>query len=341
MDIKEIKQRARELTKGSCRVCPVCDGRVCAGEVPGMGGAGTGAAFMNNVKALAALRFNPRLIHSVHNPKMETEILGVKLALPLLIAPIGGISFNLGGAMDEGDYQRAIMGGAMDAGITAGLPDSAPPEVLETSLAIAREHKGLGIPFIKPWDLEILESKIEMCAAAGCKVAGSDFDSIGLITLRKMNRPAYAKDFSELERIVGLAHKRGMKFIMKGVMGLEDALACMEAGVDGIVVSNHGGRVLDFTPGAAEVLPRIAQSVKGRMAIIVDGGVRTGVDVLKLLALGADCAMIGRPFSIAAIGGGREGVSLYIQTYKSQLEQAMIMTGCQDVKQAGRHLLFD
>ncbi len=148
MDIKEIKQRARELAHGACRVCPVCDGRVCAGEVPGMGGAGTGAAFRNNVEALAALSFNTRLIHGVHRPNLETEILGVKLALPLIVAPIGGISFNLGGAMDEAEYQREIMAGAIAGGITAGLPDSAPPEVLETSLAIAREHRGLGIPFI-------------------------------------------------------------------------------------------------------------------------------------------------------------------------------------------------
>jgi isopentenyl diphosphate isomerase/L-lactate dehydrogenase-like FMN-dependent dehydrogenase len=261
MDILEIKQRARELTKGSCRVCPVCDGRACAGEVPGMGGAGTGSAFVNNVKALAAVRFNTRLIHSVRHPKTETEILGFTLSLPLMVAPIGGISFNLGGAMDEAEYQREIMAGAMAAGIMAGLPDSAPPEVLETSLTIAREHKGLGIPFIKPWDFEVLSSKIEMCAQAGCKVIGSDFDSIGLITLRKMNRPAYAKDAAELGRIVELVHSRGMRFIIKGLMGLEDALACLEAGVDGIVVSNHGGRVLDCTPGAAEVLPRIAEAV--------------------------------------------------------------------------------
>ncbi|UQZ91295.1 alpha-hydroxy-acid oxidizing enzyme [Deltaproteobacteria bacterium Smac51] len=338
--MQEIRKRARELTKGSCRVCSVCDGRVCAGEVPGMGGAGTGAAFMNNVKALAAVRFNTRLIHNVRHPRMETEILGLKLALPLLIGPIGGISFNLGQAMGEADYQREIMAGAAAGSIVAGLPDSAPPEVLETSLACAREHNGLGIPFIKPWGFEELEQKIEMCAQAGCRVIGSDFDSIGLITLRKMNRPAYAKDSEELRRIVEASHRRDMRFIVKGVMGLEDALACLEAGVDGIVVSNHGGRVLDFTPGAAEVLPRIAESVKGRMAIIADGGVRTGVDILKLLALGADCAMIGRPFAIAAIGGGREGVALHIQTYKDQLEQAMIMTGCQDVNQAGKHLLF-
>jgi isopentenyl diphosphate isomerase/L-lactate dehydrogenase-like FMN-dependent dehydrogenase len=342
MDIKEIKQRARELSKGSCRVCPVCDGRVCAGEVPGMGGAGTGAAFKNNVEALAAIRFNTRLIHNVHQPKTETEILGIPVAMPLIIAPIGGISFNLAGAMDEGDYQREIMAGAIAGGIMAGLPDSAPPEVLETSLAVTREtsSKGTGITFIKPWVWDVFSEKIEMCAQAGCKIIGSDIDGIGLVTLRKMSRPVYAKDIAELKKIIDLSHKHGMKFIAKGIMGLEDALACMEAGADGIVVGNHGGRVMDFTPGAAEVLPKIAESVKGRMTIIADGGIRTGIDILKLLSLGADCAMIGRPFTIAAIGGGQAGVALYIQTYKTQLEQAMIMTGCQDVRHAGKHLLF-
>jgi isopentenyl diphosphate isomerase/L-lactate dehydrogenase-like FMN-dependent dehydrogenase len=115
----------------------------------------------------------------------------------------------------------------------------------------------------------------------------------------------------------------------------------VEAGIDGIVVSNHGGRVLDHTPGTAEVLPRIAASVKGRVAIIADGGVRTGVDMLKMLALGADCVMIGRPYIVAAVGGGAEGVRAYTAMYRDQLEQAMIMTGCPDVAQAGPHLFYD
>ena len=340
MNLKEIRDKARTATKGSCRVCPVCDGRVCAGEVPGMGGAGTGASFKANVSALAEVRLNTRLIHNVRHPKLETEILGLKLSLPLLIGPIGGIAFNLGQGLPENEYQAAIVGGAEDAGIVAGLPDAVPIEVMETGLACARAHPGRTIPFIKPWESADFLKKLDMCAAAGCGVVGSDLDSIGLITLRQMGHPAYAKDRAELAALVTEARSRGLKFIIKGIMSVEDAVACAEAGVDAIIVSNHGGRVLDWAPGSAEVLPEIASAVRGRMALIVDGGVRSGVDILKMLALGADCVMIGRPFAVAAIGGGREGVGLYANTYRGQLEQAMIMTGCPDVRLAGPKLLF-
>jgi isopentenyl diphosphate isomerase/L-lactate dehydrogenase-like FMN-dependent dehydrogenase len=97
---------------------------------------------------------------------------------------------------------------------------------------------------------------------------------------------------------------------------------------------------LDGAPGVAQVLPKIAQKIKGRAAILMDGGVRSGVDILKALALGAEAVMIGRPFAIAAIGGGREGVALYAETLRAQLEQAMVMTGCPDVAEANGDLLW-
>ena len=90
MDIKEVRANAKERMKGFCRVCPVCDGRACAGETPGMGGIGTGSAFKNNVAALAGVRLNMRLIHEVKKPVTETEVLGFRLRLPVLAAPIGG-----------------------------------------------------------------------------------------------------------------------------------------------------------------------------------------------------------------------------------------------------------
>ncbi|MDR0881373.1 MAG: alpha-hydroxy-acid oxidizing protein, partial [Candidatus Adiutrix sp.] len=254
MDIKEIRNRAREAARGSCRVCAVCDGTACAGEVPGMGGAGAGLSFRRNVEALAALRLKTRLVHQVRHPEMSVEILGLTLSLPLLIAPIGGLAFNLGGALSEADYQEAVVAGATRAGILAGTPDGAPPEVMETGLACARRHGGRALAFIKPWAVSEIIQKMEMAAEAGCRVVACDLDSIGLITLRQMGRPAYAKDARELAEIAGAAHRLGLKFVLKGLMSREDALAGLEAGVDGLVVSNHGGRVLDGTPGTAEVL---------------------------------------------------------------------------------------
>ncbi len=340
MDLREIRENTRTLSKGACRACPVCDGKVCAGEVPGMGGAGTGVSFKNNVTALSQVLLNCRLIHNVRHPKTETSLLGLDLSLPLIVAPIGGISFNLGEAMPEADYQAAVTAAAVAEGIVAGLPDAVPVEVMQTGLACAKAHNGRGIPFVKPWEMDAFVQKIDLVAAAGCTVMGCDLDSIGLITPRKMGHPLYAKDGATIAAMVEQVHARGMRFIIKGVMAVEDALACVEAGVDGIVVSNHGGRVLDCTPGTADVLPQIAASVSGRIALLADGGVRTGVDILKMLALGADCVMIGRPFAMAAVGGGAEAVSLFIRNFREQLEQAMIMTGCPDVAQAGPHLIY-
>jgi isopentenyl diphosphate isomerase/L-lactate dehydrogenase-like FMN-dependent dehydrogenase len=98
--------------------------------------------------------------------------------------------------------------------------------------------------------------------------------------------------------------------------------------------------VLDHTPGTAEVLPAIAEQMKGKLGIIVDGGIRAGADVLKMLALGADAVMIGRPFSIAAMGGLTEGVVAYSETLRTELMQAMVMTGTESVAKISPALLY-
>ena len=98
------------------------------------------------------------------------------------------------------------------------------------------------------------------------------------------------------------------------------------------MVSNHGGRVLDHTPGVARILAEVASAVKGQIVVLADGGVRTGADVLKMLALGADAVMIGRPFSVAVMGGLKEGAMRFIiDQIRSELIQAMILTGTERV----------
>jgi NAD(P)H-dependent flavin oxidoreductase YrpB (nitropropane dioxygenase family) len=336
--MKEIRAKARELMKGQCKVCPVCDGRACAGQVPGMGGLGTGSAFKANVEALAKIKFNMRIIHQVTEPETKTDFFGKSLELPILAAPIGGVAFNMTEEVSEEKYISSVLGGCVDQGILGCCGDGAPPFVLDAGLAALKECKGLGVPFIKPWDDEELLAKLARAAEAGAEVAGVDLDAAGLITLRLMGKPVSPRSLEQLSRII---QKTPLKFIVKGIMTPEEARMSLEAGAAGIVVSNHGGRVLDFTPGVAEVLPDIASEVKGKLLILADGGVRTGADILKMLTLGADLVMLGRPFAIAAIGGGREGVSTYIEQLKGELMQAMVLTGVPDVKKISKKILFD
>lgn len=334
--MKEVRAKAKELMKGYCRVCPVCNGKACVGEVPGMGGLGTGASFANNMQALADVRLRMRLVHGAVDPDTTTSVLGFDLSMPIIAAPIGGVSFNMGGKVSEDEYISAKLAGCNEKGILGCTGDGVPDFIHEAGYAAIKEQEGRGIPFIKPWEDEEFDAKLEKAAATGCKVFGMDIDAAGLVTLRKMGRPVSPKDPAKLAEIV---KKVPGKFILKGVMTVEDAQAAVEAGCDAIVVSNHGGRVLDHAQGAAEVLPEIAEAVKGKLTILADGGVRTGADVVKLIALGADAVMIGRPFSIATVGGLKEGVEAYIDQLQTELKQAMVLTGCNSVSEIDSKIL--
>ena len=142
---------------------------------------------------------------------------------------------------------------------------------------------------------------------------------------------------AELKEIV---ESLGIPFIVKGVMTVKGALKAQEAGAAGIVVSNHGGRVLDQCPATAEVLPAIVEAVGGSMKIIVDGGIRTGVDVFKALAVGADAVIIARPYVTAVYGGGAEGVELVTEKFGAELRDTMKMCGVSSLKEITREQIF-
>ncbi|BCS90119.1 alpha-hydroxy-acid oxidizing protein [Pseudodesulfovibrio sediminis] len=338
--MKEINDKAREMMKGYCRVCKVCDGRACAGEVPGMGGLGTASSFKSNVEALEGIRVNMRLLHDATEPDTSTSLLGYDMSMPVMAAPIGGISFNMGGAITEDAYTDAIVGGCKAAGVVGCVGDGVPPYIHEAGYASIKKNDGLGIPFIKPWEGAELDEKLELARAAGCTTFGMDVDAAGLITLRKMGRPVSPKAPAELAKIIEKVHSWGARFVLKGIMTPDEAALAVEVGADAIVVSNHGGRVLDHTPGTAEVLQEVSEAVKGQLVVFVDGGIRTGVDVLKMLALGADAVMVGRPVSVAAVGGLQEGVEKYMETLRGQLVGAMVLTGCKDIASVDINVLF-
>ncbi len=336
--MQKVYENARNLMNGYCKVCRECNGIACSGEVPGMGGIGTAASFKANIKALHDIHFNMRLIHNAVEPTTSISVLGKKLALPIFAAPIGGVPFNMSEGVSEEEYIEAIILGCKEKGIIGCTGDGVPDFIHETGLSVIKKAQGYGIPFIKPWEHKELSTKIDKVRKCGTDIMGIDIDAAGLITLKKMGRPVTPKTVAELAEIM---QSIAAKFILKGIMTVADARLAVEAGADAIVVSNHGGRVLDFTPGVASVLPDICAAVKGKITIIADGGVRTGGDVLKLLALGADAVMIGRPFAIAAVGGGQKGVAMYIDKIATELEQAMVLTGVPTINDISKDILHN
>lgn len=337
MDMKTIRQNAREKLKGFCRVCPVCDGRACAGEVPGMGGSGTGSSFKNNVTALAGYRLNLRTLHAAKNPDTQLSLFGQTLATPILGAPITGNTYNMGGALTEEEWAQSLVEGCLEAGTLGCTGDGADPAMYDSGVQALKKVNGKGIAFIKPREQAEVLKYLQRAEEAGALAVGMDVDGAGLITMALQGQPVGPKTKEELKEIIA---GTSLPFILKGIMTVEEAELAVEVGAKAIVVSNHGGRVLDHTPGTAEVLPEIAAAVQNRLTVIVDGGIRSGVDVLKMLALGADAVLIGRPLVTAAYGGGTEGVSLAIKTMTNELKQALILTGCATLEEINEDILF-
>jgi isopentenyl diphosphate isomerase/L-lactate dehydrogenase-like FMN-dependent dehydrogenase len=336
MDLKTLKKNAREKLQGYCHVCPICDGRACAGEVPGMGGVGTGRSFMANLEALANYRFNMRTIHEVRTPVTSLELWGEKIAIPVLAAPMTGTPYNMGGKITEQEFIEEIVSGSQFAGTLGMTGDGADPAMYESGLKSGAVHKRRTIAIIKPRAQKEIIKYIGLAEAAGVLAVGMDIDGAGLITMAMKGQPVSPKTLPEVKEVVAATK---LPFILKGIMTAEEAELAVEAKAAAIVVSNHGGRVMDFTPGTAEVLPQIADRVRGRILIFVDGGVRSGADVLKMLALGADAVLIGRPLAIGAFGSGREGVAMLLDKIKNELIQAMLLTGTPDVKEVSRDIL--
>lgn len=334
MDSDTIKN-ARHLMKGFCRVCPYCDGKACAGEVPGMGGTGTGSSFFENIKALERVKLEIRTLHSHRSPDTSVAFLGRRLSMPVMGAPIGGVKFNISEKITERYFVQSMVLGAHRAGTLAGTGDGELPEIFDSAMEVLDQKGGeygdeetgscVGIPFIKPWEEKAALLKLAKIRERGCEVFGMDIDAAGLITLKELGLFVYPKSPEELRKI---AEASGMKMILKGIMTPDQARLAVDAGASAIVVSNHGGRVLDHTPGTAAVLPSIAAAVGGDVEILVDGGIRSGVDVFKMLALGAQAVLVGRPMAIAAVGGGTDAVEAEYRRFRSQLEEVMLMTDC-------------
>ena len=325
-DIKELARRKMTL----CKACRECNGIVCAGQTPGSGGKGNGSTFIRNVAKLKEVCVNLNVVASNEEVSTESDFFGSKVALPVYVAPIGNIKANYGAEMSEYEYTRALVEGCgKETVVFSG--DGQNLDVLMEPLRAAED--GWIVPTIKPWQSIEMKKRIEMIKSCGCGVCCSDIDAAGLVSLKKGTPKVEFKDVNGLKEIVKTAQ---MPVIFKGIMTVDAALKALEAGACGIVVSNHGGRVLQDGLSTIEVLEDIAKAVDGRMKIFIDGGFRSGSDVFKALALGADGVLIGRPFSIAAIGNHADGVQEYLHQLQDELKETMMMCGCRKISDISR-----
>ena len=328
----EVYAKAKERCH-KCRCCVVCDGRACKGETPGPGGKGSGSAFIRNAEMLKKIFIKMDTITSNEEIDTSSEFFSHKVGLPVYAAPISGIVQNYGADMSDLDYTRAVVEGCIAANTIAFTGDGMYDDMFIKPMEIIKEHHGYGVPTIKPWLYDNMKWRIELANDNDVLAIASDIDASGLTNLRNSVTPVGFKSVKDLQEIKAATN---VPFIIKGILSIEGALKAVEANADGIIVSNHGGRVLDHTLSGIEVLEDIVKAVDGRLKIFVDGAFRSGNDVFKALALGADGVLIGRPISHAAIGDGANGVAIYLNKIQLELKEAMAMSGCKSIKDITR-----
>ncbi|MET0017285.1 alpha-hydroxy-acid oxidizing protein [Oscillibacter sp.] len=337
MTYQEVLENARTCVGPHCKACPVCNGLVCKNTVPGPGAKGIGTGFIRNYQKWQELCVNMDTI--CENKPVDTafKVFGQTFDLPVFAAPVGAMTLHYGDKYDDLTYNDILVSACAAAGIAAFTGDGTNPAVVEgTVKAIASSH-GHGVPTIKPWNMELIQQKMELVATADPFAVAMDIDAAGLPFLKNLQPPAGSKTVDELREIAAWAKK---PFILKGIMTVEGAKKALKAGASGIVVSNHGGRVLDNCPATAEVLPSIVDAVGGKLTIFVDGGIRTGMDVFKALALGADAVLIGRPFVTMVYGGEAEGVQIYVDKLKAELSDTMAMCGAHSLSDIRRDMIM-
>ncbi len=351
MDIKEVPQSleqvrdlARKKLKGICAAYPSCDGsfdKICQreayGKPIGLGGVGQGLSFRANSQALSDIQLNMSVLGDHFIPDTSCSFLGIDLDFPVLAASTAGAQ-KYNDALDETMFCTSVLRGSKDAG-TIGLRGDTWFYTIEDnpSLNAMKECKGYGIPIFKPRAQDVLKKLIEKAEKYGCKAVGMDLDGCGSTIMASHGQPVFKKSVKDIEELVNFT---SLPFITKGIMLPDEALKCADAGASVIAVSNHGGRVMDSTPGVATMLPLIREKLGDSITITADGGVRTGYDVLKMLALGADAVLLGRDIIRAAVGAGALGVQLHLEHIKKTLRKAMFMTGTKNVKMADSRILF-
>ena len=333
---------AKKVLSPACHVCKSCNGSACAGHVTNtleFGAKGNNGGFIHSVKALARIRIELDPIHEDFLPDTSCEFFGHSFDLPVFASPIGQLLtdrpiqspfFNTNHA-----YAAAVVNGCYLAGGMAWVGDNKEPGYFSGQVEPIGAIGGVGVPTIKPWaDREQFWDRVRLAQAAHAMAVATDVDAIGLgyqYSNEEYGAAAgvSARSVADLKEIT---RRVRCPVVIKGVLSVSAALKCQEAGAYGILISNHGGNIVENSLAPCEAVMRIRKAVGPKMKIFVDGGVRSGEDVFKLLALGADAVGIGRPYAISVYGGGQEGAYIYTQKIYHELHCIMRLAGCRSLR---------
>lgn len=299
------------------------------------GGSDDEITLQANRDAFARVQLRPRVLVDVRTIHMQTTVMGTPITMPILIAPMG---FQ-GLAHPEAECATARAVGPTGTIMVASTFAS------QTLEEIAQAATGplwfqLSAPD-RPWT----ERLVRRATDAGYRALVITVDAPRSSRKERAMRldfrlPTDKANFGNMpmennftslptwDSLNWLRSFTSLPLILKGILTAEDARLAVEHGMDAIIVSNHGGRQLDGVPPALEVLPEVAETVKGRCEIYMESGIRRGTDVLKALALGARAVLVGRPILWGLTVGGTEGVISVLEMLRAELEQAMALSGC-------------
>ncbi|RRH76237.1 alpha-hydroxy acid oxidase [Falsigemmobacter faecalis] len=327
------------------------------------GAAADGLTQQANASAWQAIRLSGRVLRDMRGASTALELLGLRLAHPLILAPVAFHAL----AHPDGEHATALGAAAAEAVMTVSTEAGLSLEEIASraqgplwfqlymqprradTLQLMRRAEAAGYRAL----VVTLDAPVNGFRNAEVRAGFRLPEGLRAVNLDGMKRaeilakPGRAVTFLGLldqaprwEDLHWLITESRLPVLVKGIMTPEDAVVAAEAGAAGIVVSNHGGRVLDTLPATAEALPRIATALGGRIPVICDGGLRRGTDVLKALALGATAVMIGRPQLHALSLGGAAGVAHMLSILRAELEVAMALTGVAQLSQADAGVLW-
>lgn len=304
------------------------------------GGAGDERVLEANLRAFDRWVIRPRVLRGSGFPDTSTEILGARIAFPVLVAPWA----YQGRAHPDGE--RGTVRGAASAGTIAVVSSTAVDDLEGIAAASAGPKWWQLYLFADPGrSAEMLARVVVSGYRAICWTV--DFPVAGL--RHRDTRSGFVMHFAPGDAYESTLtwdhltfvrdHAPGLPVLVKGILTGEDATLAVEHGVDAIVVSNHGGRQLDACPAPLDVLPEVVDAVGGRVPVLMDGGVRRGTDVVKALALGAAAVLVGRPVVWGLAAEGEAGVAGVLEILRAEVENAMALAGCRTVAEIDRDLV--